>query len=341
MAEFAWPSVLVPSQSALTLKDGSGRFVSPFTGATRTVSRPGSTRLMLELQFQALIDEKRGALMSLMSAASDGGRIWAWDHSYTKRGSFPATELLGNVSFSATTGWTASGELTLSASEGELRLYRTATTADQYVYYSQVTGLTSGAAYAVRAVAMSGRGAEAWAVRAGSTAGANTYLDSTRSDSSGYLVDGGAIAATTAYVSLYDYRQDTIASPIVTRSVGDFHRYGFVSFSRCALVNGASQTGCGLNVDSLPTSTNGLLLPGDQVQIGDELKIVTAPLNSNGSGQGYLQFSPAIRTAPADNTPVIIHRPMGKFLMSGGENGWVTIPGDYSNASLSLTEAID
>jgi hypothetical protein len=298
--------------------------------------------MKMSLKFHALKDEKRGALQSFLAGMEGAAnRVWVHDHSYTKRGSFPATELLGNVAFDATTGWTASGELTLYATEGELRLTRTAATADQSVSYSQVTGLTSGAAYVMRAVMVTGKGSEAWGVRVGSTAGAATYIDSGIQTASGLAVKAATIAATTAYASLYDYRQDTVASPIVTRAAGDYQRFGAVSFSRCILVNGASQTGSALVVDGLPASTNGLLLPGDQVQVGDELKLVTAPLNSDSGGNGHLRFAPALRESPADNAPVIVHRPMGKFLLESNENGWESAPGVFSSAEVSLVESVE
>jgi hypothetical protein len=79
---------------------------------------------------------------------------------------------------------------------------------------------------------------------------------------------------------------------------------------------GTSQTGSALHVKGLPASTNGLLLPEDVVEINGELKTCTAALNSDAAGLGYLQFEPPLFRSPADNDPVIILDPMGKFLMS-------------------------
>lgn len=343
MAQFCWPVSLYPATSSLTIRDGSGRFVSPFTGATRTVSRPGASRLSLELGFRGLQTAKRGALMSTLAALQGAaGRVWLQDHSYTKRGTFPATELISNVAFEATTGWTSSNaEMTLSAVEGELRLTRTGVTGARYAYHSQITGLTSGAAYALRVVMSTGKGSEAWAARAGSTAGANDYIDSGAQAADGMVVIGATIAATTCYASIYDYITDTVSSPNESRAAGDFQRFAGVSLSRCFLVNGASQTGTGLIVDALPASTDGLLLPGDQVQICNELKIVTAPLNSDSGGNGYLQFAPALRSPPDDNVAVVVHNPMGKFMLAEQDNGWMSEPGVHSSAQVSFLEAVD
>lgn len=356
--DLAWPISVIPGSSALSLLDGSGRFSSPFTGTTRTVSRPGAVRLQLRLGMPLLHGAERADLQNFL-ASMDGAsnRVWVWDHAYRQRGSFPATELLGDIDeagvlsgigadadtvtadstaytadFDAATGWTVSGELTLYATGGELRLTRTAVTASGYVYYS-LSGLTSGAAYVARALMLPGKGSASWAIRVGSSAGANTYIDSTQQTAAGSARAAGVVSATAAYFSLYDYHTG--------RAAGDYQRFQAVSMSRCILVNGASQTGSALIVDKLPASTNGLLLPGDQVQIGDELKIVTVPLNSDSSGNGYLQFAPSLRHSPADNAPIIVYRPMGKFLLDKSENGWDSAPGIFSSAEVSLLEAVD
>ena len=72
------------------------------------------------------------------------------------------------------------------------------------------------------------------------------------------------------------------------------------------LVNGASQTGSSLTIDGLAANTNGILLPGDYFTVGGELKMVTAPLNSNGSGEGTVYFQPAMRSSPADDAPLTL-----------------------------------
>lgn len=99
------------------------------------------------------------------------------------------------------------------------------------------------------------------------------------------------------------------------------------------------QTGSAIYVKGLPVSTAGLLLAGDWVEIDGQLKMVTASLNSDASGLGYLQFSPPLRRAVSDNTPIIVHRPMGRFLYAGDNVGWDNEPGVFSAASIDLEEA--
>lgn len=72
------------------------------------------------------------------------------------------------------------------------------------------------------------------------------------------------------------------------------------------LVNGSSQTGSSLNVDGCPASVTGWLLPGDYFSVNGELKMVTAPVNTNGSGEATITFEPFLRTAPGDSAPLTI-----------------------------------
>lgn len=108
--------------------------------------------------------------------------------------------------------------------------------------------------------------------------------------------------------------------------------------STTASVAASSQTGSALNVKGLPVSTTGLLLPGDWVEIDGQLKKVTASLDSDAAGQGYLQFSPTLRRAVSDNTPIIVNKPMGRFILAG-DAGWSNDPGVFSSSSIDLEEA--
>lgn len=110
-----------------------------------------------------------------------------------------------------------------------------------------------------------------------------------------------------------------------------------------AASSGSNQTGSALYIKGLPASTNGLLLRGDQFEVitsyGSELKLVIAPLNSDAAGLGYLQFEPPLRGVPADNAPIIIHEPMGKFVFTGEQAGWNHEPGVVTRASAEFEEA--
>ncbi len=71
------------------------------------------------------------------------------------------------------------------------------------------------------------------------------------------------------------------------------------------LVNGGSQTGSTLATDGWPNSTT-VLCAGDYFSVNGELKMVTADATTNGSGQVTLNFKPALRSSPVDNSPLTI-----------------------------------
>lgn len=108
-----------------------------------------------------------------------------------------------------------------------------------------------------------------------------------------------------------------------------------------ASTTGTTQSGLGIYLKGLPASTSGLLLPGDWVQIGKQLCIVAASLDSDSMGWGYLLLGYPIRTATSDNDPVIIHEPFGRFIATSNEGGWDESPGGFSNFEFELIEALD
>lgn len=104
-----------------------------------------------------------------------------------------------------------------------------------------------------------------------------------------------------------------------------------------AQVTGTAQTGGQLYLKGLPASTAGLLLAGDFVEIGGELKQVTATLNSNEAGLGLLKFRPGLAISPADNDPVVINNPMGRFTLASDPR-IVENYGTYTDVEIELSE---
>jgi hypothetical protein len=109
--------------------------------------------------------------------------------------------------------------------------------------------------------------------------------------------------------------------------------------STTAAVAASTPTGSALRLKGLPVSTSDLLKIGRWIEIDGQLKMVTSALNSDAAGLGYLQFSPPLRRAASDNLPVIVNRPMGRFLFAGDSPGWDNEPGIISMASIDLEEA--
>ena len=109
--------------------------------------------------------------------------------------------------------------------------------------------------------------------------------------------------------------------------------------STSAAVAAESQRGSALYVKGLPASQAGLLLIGDWVEIDSQIVMVTASLDSDAAGLGHLQFSPPLARAVADNTPIIVHRPMGRFMFSGESASIDLEPGVFGRSSIELEGA--
>lgn len=75
------------------------------------------------------------------------------------------------------------------------------------------------------------------------------------------------------------------------------------------LVDGISQAGSSLTIDGCTPNVTGWALPSDLFSVNGELKEITAPVNTNGSGQATVYFKPALRSSPADNAPLNFLKP--------------------------------
>jgi hypothetical protein len=104
-----------------------------------------------------------------------------------------------------------------------------------------------------------------------------------------------------------------------------------------------NQTGSSLYTKGWPVSTAGALLIDDQFEVltsrGSELKILTAPVNTDAAGLAYLQFAPPLLGTPVDGAPIIMHQPFGRFVYTGESVGWDNDPGFFTSASCDFEEA--
>jgi hypothetical protein len=110
--------------------------------------------------------------------------------------------------------------------------------------------------------------------------------------------------------------------------------------STSAAVSASSQTGPGIYVKGLPASTQGLLEAGDPVQIGGQINFLTARLDSDAAGRGYLQCGRPWLAATND-APVIVHQPMCKMILATDTLDLDTGPGQFSPFQIELVEAIE
>ena len=108
------------------------------------------------------------------------------------------------------------------------------------------------------------------------------------------------------------------------------------------VVNGADQTGLTLVTDGWTANQSGLVLAGDYIQVGNELKMITADIDSDASGNATLQFSPALRVSPADGAAIITANPTCIMKLEDEDQiTWSVQSPVIYGLSLSMEEALD
>lgn len=129
-----------------------------------------------------------------------------------------------------------------------------------------------------------------------------------------------------AFYALLQGRANTFELPIPTYD-GPSSGYS----GPAGLVNGAGQTGNSLITDGWSNSTQ-IFRAGDLFTVNNELKIVTANVSSNGSGEATIPIEPPIRVPPANNAPLEIDEP---YFICASDNSdqasWGLSPGRLSS----------
>lgn len=110
------------------------------------------------------------------------------------------------------------------------------------------------------------------------------------------------------------------------------------------LVAGGSQIGSSLVTDGW-TPSSAILKAGDyfhfDVSGTRELKIVTADVTANGSGQATIQFKPPIRRSPADNAALVTASPSCVMMLADDEQGSMSYrAAGLASVSLAMREAV-
>jgi len=101
----------------------------------------------------------------------------------------------------------------------------------------------------------------------------------------------------------------------------------YSSGSDTPLVNAASQTGKTLTTDGWRNNGTGLLLPGDYFEVTasaqKELHMITASVDSNGTGVATMSFVPPLRSSPLNNAVIVVTDPVVEMrLIDDGQGGW-------------------
>lgn len=134
----------------------------------------------------------------------------------------------------------------------------------------------------------------------------------------------------------------------VTKLNGQEHRFNLHdhSFTRRGTgggtlrVNGANQSGASLVCDGATASITNYLREGDYVSFGNELHLITADTNSDGSGNVTLSIAPPIRKSPADDTAIDYTSPVSGVFMLASPASWSNQPGVFSSFTIEAIEDV-
>jgi len=109
------------------------------------------------------------------------------------------------------------------------------------------------------------------------------------------------------------------------------------------LVNGASQTGLELITDGWTVSSNGVLLPGDYIQLGSgaltRLYKVMKQVDADGSGNATIDIQPRLRESPADGEALIFSNTKGTFRLASNTNAWDEVLAEFYGIRFDAIEA--
>ncbi len=337
------PPGLNISSCTVRYQDNTGMSAPTYGGPILTSSL-GNDKLGMSLSFTRAggastesRTQRRQMMGFLARMQGKQNRFYSWDRSYNKGGSFATGELLPNGDFSnGVTGWTsADGDVTISAADGVLKLYRANNDQTDVAVYSSALTAVAGATYAARACVVGGHGGAKYKIRLGTTAGGAEIAESALVTTDGMTTLTGAAPGTTIYFSIIDYN-----SAATYRVGGDSQDVHYASVSRCMLVGAGGGTGNLIQASQFDTATDALS-PGDQFEaitsIGSELKIVTSALV--GPGAGYVQFSPPLRGTVSVGAAIIAHRPCAKWIYTGGQAEWSNDPGVVTTSSIEFEES--
>lgn len=104
------------------------------------------------------------------------------------------------------------------------------------------------------------------------------------------------------------------------------------------VVSGAGQSGVSLATTGWPSSST-VLKEGDFFGVNGELKLCTADVVSNGSGEAVITFEPPLRSSPANAAAIVTNKPTAVFQLDEDVVGWNTVAGALSSFSIAATEA--
>lgn len=116
------------------------------------------------------------------------------------------------------------------------------------------------------------------------------------------------------------------------------HKTPIGSAGGAPFVLGAGQVGTSLQTSGWPVSVQGVLLPGDYMQVGTQLLMVTESVDSDASGQALVRFEPPIRVSPAEDQIVVVNKASCVMALDDATVVWSGDSNSLISLSFSMTE---
>ena len=110
------------------------------------------------------------------------------------------------------------------------------------------------------------------------------------------------------------------------------------------LVAGSGQTGGTLNIDGADADQATFLKAGDYIQLGtgasSTLHKVLVDAATDGTGAAFLELWPHMRTAPGDDSSVVVSSAKGLFRLASNEQAWSVDHARVYGISFGAMEAV-
>jgi hypothetical protein len=323
--EIALPAGLGASAINWRLQRNVAEFVNPLGQTKQFVERSGYV-WKTTLKFAIWQDYAADLLAAFLEQAT-AASAWMWVSPQQQRynGALSSPELLSNGTFlTDTTGWTAGGSA-LSMNARRMKILNSGAASGSA---TQNVTVTTGSPYILLADRRRGKVAN-W--RAQLKSGATNDVNQT------YTTEGRSTELWTPTAG-----SNSVVLLTDTAVANDTAYWENVSLARCLTVNGAAQTGNRLNVSGGPISTNGALLAGSFVcfSVGTIFQMVRLieDLDTDGSGNGQMAFSPALRSSPANGTAIVIRNPFVRCKLSQTSSAHDVAAPNFQSFAVELTE---
>lgn len=328
MSVYSWPQNVLPQKITWRYMSPSRSAISPFDGDLTILSR-GGDRWTGECSFAPIFDDAAADVEAFFARIKHQANQFVLPpYFYKRRGSFAPVNVAPNAgTFDVIGPWTGSGAV-VTVETGMLRVRNSAAAAGQA--RSGAVTVVANTQYVLRVECLPGS-VSTFRVIVGTAAGGSTILDSGSITSPGVYTGTFSSGANTAlHVSLINN----------TAATGDFSYFDNLLIERCALTQGATSPGDLLRIDGLDVSQSELLKKSDMIEVNGQLLKLLHGLTTDSGGLAIVRVSPSIRVAIADNTPVILGTPMGRFVMRDDPSSWDTVGYFEKSFTIAIQEDI-